>query len=149
MRADSVADKSWRATFFGSLFSFGALGIFLADLTDAGTLGRLVWYLGPWILTIALMQVLGASSAAKVGATIVAASYLLLFYLWVNASPHPEALAWVSYLFCYPGAWMAGVATSFLDRKNEAYASKRFLRSVAFQLSGLLANIAVVFALLM
>ncbi|MEO6679852.1 MAG: hypothetical protein ABIO21_21115 [Pseudomonas sp.] len=147
MRFGSGVGSGLHIAFFGSLFFFVAFGILMADPSRMGTLGRFIWYLGPGLLTLGLMQALGASSAAKIGVMMVAVGYLLLFYLWVHARPQPEALAWLYYWLSYPGVWMAGVMISFFDRRNAAPASRQFLRSVTFQLSGLVANIAIEFAL--
>lgn len=121
----------------------------MADPSHMGTLGRFIWYLGPGLITLGLMQAIGASSAAKIGAMMIAVDFLLLFYLWVHVRPHPEALAWLFYWPSYPGVWMAGAMVSFIDRRNAVPASRQFLRSVTFQLSGLVANVSIVFAIIM
>jgi hypothetical protein len=149
MRFATGVNSGWHIAFFGSLFFFVVLGVLMADPSSMGTLGRFIWYSGPWLLTLGLMHALGASSAAKIGAMMVAVDYLLIFYLWVHARPHPEALAWLFYWFTYPGLWIAGTVTSFCDRTNAAPASRQFLRSITSQLWGLVANIAIVLAIFM
>jgi hypothetical protein len=140
---------NWQKTFFVSTCFFLALGVYVADLSQVGTLGRFLWYSGPGLLTLGLMQAMGGSAAAKIGGMLVSAVYLALFYLWLHSQPNPEALTWFWYVCSYPGVWMAAAVVCWCDRRRAETASWRFLRSLMFEFVGLLTNVGILLAIFM
>jgi hypothetical protein len=149
MRLGLSLGNDWQKTFFVSTVFFLALGVYLADPSRVGTVGRFLWYCGPGLLTLGLMQVMGGSAAAKTGAVVISAVYFVLFYLWLHSQPNPEALTWFWYLCSYPEVWMAAAVISWRDRRQAETASWEFLRGLMFVFVGLLANVGIMLAIFM
>jgi hypothetical protein len=138
---------NWQKTFFVSTFFFLTMGVYFAEISRAGTLGRFFWYSGPGLVTLGLMQVMGGTGPSKIGGIVVSSVYLVLFYLWLYSQPNPEALTWFWYLCSYPGVWMAAALTCWRDRRRADTAAKQFLRSLIFEFVGLLANVGILLAI--
>jgi hypothetical protein len=138
---------NWQKSFVVSTCFFLALGVALADLSQAGTLGRFLWYSGPGLLTLGLMQAMGGSGPAKIGGMLISAVYLVFFYLWLHSQPSPEALTWFWYVCSYPGVWIAAALVCWCDRTRGESAGWQFLRSLMFEFVGLLSNVGILLAI--
>jgi len=68
-------------------------------------LGNFSLYWLPHVAVFVLLSIYKPPRpAAYAGVASALAAYLVLFHSWVFSRQHPESLAWLGYLFSFPGA---------------------------------------------
>ncbi|WP_122530942.1 hypothetical protein [Pseudomonas viridiflava] len=120
-----------------------------AWLADPGTPGftlRLAWFYGPLLVVVLLMRILRGSSELALGAHAGAFLFFLVFADWVFSAEHPEGLAWVSYLFCFPGAWVGAIVAVMLERRLLDKSRRAFATGMALILGGIVVNALILAA---
>jgi hypothetical protein len=73
-------------------------------------LANFLWYWAPQATVIALLWPLKPRPAALAGVAIMLALYLSAFGWWLLSRERPDSLAWLGYLFSFPGAAASAVA---------------------------------------
>lgn len=79
--------------------------------------GQLLWYGGQGVVALLLAFACGATRPTLAGIAIGSFVYWVGFYQWVFSATHPEALAWLLYLFAAPGGWLMAMLLARLERR--------------------------------
>ncbi|MBD8088979.1 hypothetical protein IFT48_03220 [Pseudomonas fluorescens] len=120
-----------------------------AWLADPGTPGftlRLAWFYGPLLSVVLLTRILRGSKELTLGAHAGAFLFFLVFAGWVFSAEHPEGLAWVSYLFCFPGAWVGATVAVVLEHLLGKKLRRFFATGGALVLGGIALNALILAA---
>lgn len=81
---------------------------------DAYFLGNFAFYWLPQAAVLATLLLRAARPAVLSGVAIALALYLGLYGAWVFSRPQPESLAWIGYLFSFPGGVIGAFASAAL-----------------------------------
>ena len=85
-------------------------------------LGNFAMYWLPHGAVLAILLLFKAQKAVFAGAAIAMALYLSLFSLWYfrGAGADPTAMAWLGYLFSFPGALFGAVFAIFYGKRSSS-----------------------------
>ena len=105
---------SWRITFSQVPGALGiACGLVVAGILapkDTYFLPNAFFYWVPQLIVLLLLIPLRASAAVVAGVSFALAAYLAAFGAWVFTRQHPDSMAWLGYVFSFPGAALGALS---------------------------------------
>jgi hypothetical protein len=112
---------------------------------DAGLrtfVANLVYSWGPQALVVGVLLAFRPRPAVIAGASLAMALHLVAFASWARTLPPREALAWLYYLFSFPGALVGACAAAVLSRlrRPRAPAPRAGLVAAGLTLVGIVLN---------
>ncbi len=112
---------------------------------DSYFLGNLLTYWGPHAAIFVLLSLKPPRPALYAGTALAMAAYLAAFGAWLFSRGRPESMAWLGYLFSFPGA-VVGVVVAYrlTDRHPAPSALTATAITAAWVAAGLAFNQALV-----
>lgn len=98
--------RAYQGIFWATLCASAIFSIWLADSGTEGFSIRLAWFMTPLLLIVLFALAERSSQALITGSLLGCFIFLCVFSWWESAIPHAEGLVWVSYLMCFPGAFL-------------------------------------------
>ena len=71
---------------------------------DSFFLGNFSFYWLPQAVVLAILFIARYKLAIICGTALILSAYLACFHFWRFSKPHPESMAWLGYVFSFPGA---------------------------------------------
>jgi len=81
--------------------------------------GNFTFYWLPQAIVLAILLLARYKLPVLCGAALVFSAYLACFHLWVFSRPHPESMAWLGYLFSFPGAAIGALVSATIAKRFE------------------------------
>lgn len=103
-----------------ALISGAVVAAFVAPWEPRWFLSNFGIFWGPHLGLLLVLWLLRSSWGLMGGAAVVTALYLALFAIWVFSASHPESMAWIGYLFSFPGALLGAIAARYLEERTLA-----------------------------
>lgn len=99
------------------------------------------FYWGPQGVVLAVLAVFRPRPAVVAGAAVAMALHFAAFDAWMGTLPAGEALAWLYYLFSFPGALAGAASAALVVRRRPAWSAPRAGALVgALTLAGIAVN---------
>lgn len=111
------------------------------------SLPNFLFYWGPQAALLGLALVTRTRPGVLGGSALVLAAFLLGFHGWMRSRPAGDALAWLFYLFSFPGALVGVFAAALASRRRVGSSTpRRALLTAALTSAGLAVNLGLLLA---
>ncbi len=95
-----------------------AVAIYLSP-KDSYFFENFIFYWLPQAIVIAILFIARYKVPIICGAALILSTYLVCFYLWIFSKPHPESMAWLGYVFSFPGAVIGALSSAPIAKRFE------------------------------
>jgi hypothetical protein len=82
-------------------------------------IGNFSFYWLPQAIVIGILFFARYKLPVICGVALIFSAYLACFHLWVFSQPHPESMAWLGYIFSFPGAAIGALASASIAKRFE------------------------------
>jgi len=98
-----------RTSIYETVFTIFCISIGVAVATylspkDSYFFGNFTFYWLPQAIVLAILFIARYKLPIICGTALILSAYLACFHLWLFSKPHPESMAWLGYIFSFPGA---------------------------------------------
>ena len=83
------------------------------------------FYWGPQVLVLAVLVAFRPRPAVVAGAALALALHFTAFHAWMHTLPAGQALAWLYYLFSFPGALVGAASAALVARRRPRWSVPR------------------------
>ncbi len=88
-----------------------AVAIYLSP-KDSYFFGNFIFYWLPQALVLAILFIARYKFSIICGAALILSLYLACFHFWLFSKPRPESMAWLGYIFSFPGATIGALISA-------------------------------------